>query len=370
MESVKISLSQRCSGSFTRRDWQNGEDYYRAGYVVAEDEGENWVSALVQGSSDRPYEVVIDWTDAEDGYLAVDCSCPRFADRALCKHVAATIMAMDASGVYAPGRKKLQVVALDEASIISPDDPNEDEWEFEPRDHRGASTSLISPNRKRPKADPPWKTALSQIDAAQATVIQHRRSAPTGGAQRNGQLWFVLDLEKSRAGGLPYVGFRQRKRKKDGSFGRLQLVTLSRQTILSMPLGEDRDLATLVLGGRADFSGYYAGVDYYDTMPNHGALLGEGTLEFSVRRLCESGRFGTVPPADASPVDEFVPLVWDDGPAWIFKVTAAKSENGKRWRIDGRLHRGDQSIDLLTPRLILAAGILIFRRSNRSLGGG
>jgi len=73
---------------------------------------ENGVLARVRGSRTAPYVVLVDWGDAEwgDG-LTVSCDCPRFEDGALCKHLWATLLALDGAGEgrWVPGKGKLEL---------------------------------------------------------------------------------------------------------------------------------------------------------------------------------------------------------------------------------------------------------------------
>ena len=58
--------------------------------------------------------------------------------------------------------------------------------------------------------------------------------------------------------------------------------------------------------------------------------------------------------------DEIHPLAWDEGPPWQFQLNAAPSADKRHWRIWGELARNAETIDLKTPLLLTASGLVIF----------
>ena len=77
---------------FSQKDYAHGQEYYRQGRVLnlkiipTADGGQ--ATCTVQGS--KPYDVAIT-ISSETAHIY--CDCPRFADKRLCKHVAAAMIA-------------------------------------------------------------------------------------------------------------------------------------------------------------------------------------------------------------------------------------------------------------------------------------
>lgn len=105
-------LAPRCADAFDAGERSRGVSYFSEGRVRLGPVDENGVLARIRGSRSSPYVVLVDWGDAEwgDG-LTVSCDCPRFEDGALCKHLWATLLALDDAGEgrWVPGRGKLEL---------------------------------------------------------------------------------------------------------------------------------------------------------------------------------------------------------------------------------------------------------------------
>ncbi len=92
-------IATRCRQQFDSTNWQRGAQYYARGCVKIGIIAPDSLEATVQGSDDDPYSVLIDWSEADTDTLLVDCTCPRYADMNVCKHLAAVIRAMDVRGL-------------------------------------------------------------------------------------------------------------------------------------------------------------------------------------------------------------------------------------------------------------------------------
>ncbi len=81
-----MGLSERCAWDFSPRDWKRGTEYFKSGAVHILNVSDTLLDAEVQGSDPEPYQVSLDWSEAAQGILLADCSCPRFEDAGKCKH--------------------------------------------------------------------------------------------------------------------------------------------------------------------------------------------------------------------------------------------------------------------------------------------
>lgn len=82
----------RLSTLFSRKDFLRGQEYYKRGQVqelkVNRTEEGNRITCTVQGS--EPYDVSV---TVNGQSVAVYCSCPRFEEKRICKHIAAAMLA-------------------------------------------------------------------------------------------------------------------------------------------------------------------------------------------------------------------------------------------------------------------------------------
>ena len=139
-----MGLASRCREQFSRRDWQRGVQYFGTGAVFNVISGETMMSAMVEGTSSEPYSVNLDWSEVQQRVLLVDCSCPRFADVGICKHLAATILAADGAGIgdKIPGRDPLSVEPCDFYSEVDESDEwSDDDFEDDCDDDRSSRRS-------------------------------------------------------------------------------------------------------------------------------------------------------------------------------------------------------------------------------------
>jgi superfamily II DNA or RNA helicase len=362
-----MTFAQRCARQFTQQDWQRGEEYYRDAAVSIVVSRPDSLTALVQGNSRSPYSVLLDWSDASDNRLRVDCTCPRFADWGICKHVAATILAADARklGEMLPGNG--------EFSIEPSEDDSDEDWdnEFEDEDSlpRNAGRGASEPSRPNPLVKSPgakgtrppsWKV---QLDAL-ADVASHRptRSAtPEPGAPWSNprQIWYVLELKRTLTCGRFCLSLLQCVMKKDGTQGKLKVARLSQDQAANLPLAEDRRLLELLGGSQNGIDrGYgYGSLGYYNWLSDFS--IAPAYFDFLIPQLCATGRFGWLPQEAGN---ELVvrPLAWDDGPPWQLSMNLAKTEEEKHWVLSGTLVRDDTIEDLAKPLVLLAHGIAVF----------
>lgn len=83
---------ERLPAIFSRKDFARGQEYYRRGQVrdlkLNQTKNGNELSCVVQGN--ESYNVYV---RLEGEKLGVHCNCPRFAEKRICKHIAAAMIA-------------------------------------------------------------------------------------------------------------------------------------------------------------------------------------------------------------------------------------------------------------------------------------
>ncbi len=379
-----MDFCKRCIGEFDRRDWRRGEEYFRRGAVHISCYYATGLDAKVQGSAASPYDVRLDWSDTGGGsdVLVVHCSCPRFDDMGLCKHVAAAIHAVDAAGIgeAVPGKRPLKLEPEEDVSGgLLGQNAVDDEWDemSSPLALQRAGLSLIDLNRRRnavlrPKANH-WKKQLASL--SQFIPEQGASDELPQPWSKPRQIWYVLDIERTLHRGWPCVSLRQRPIKKNGTPGKLKGVKLSREEVQNLQSDEDRMLIGLLAGNdRVEDYGYgygYSNYGYSSYYKLSDFAVAPAMFDVVLPRLCASGRFGWLQDDELQRNDQIHPLTWDDGPVWNLYLSVSESPDRKHWQLEGNLQREGATVDLASPVALLALGLVIFRdRIARFEAGG
>ena len=59
------------------------------------------------------------------------------------------------------------------------------------------------------------------------------------------------------------------------------------------------------------------------------------------------------------PTDELIPLTWDDGPPWMFRLEVGHVTRDESVSIDGALERGADRLLIREPTMVLPSGYLV-----------
>ena len=280
-----MELSKRCAHESHSPDWQRGQEYFRRGTVKIVDHGPTDLKAAVQGSASDPYIVELDWSKATQETSFVSCSCPRFDDIGVCKHVVATILAADEAGFgeTVPGRATLCLetspAALERFADADEDehafhDDEEDEDAGTQRSSAKVSTvgrvyhvspgppyvlQAVEPGRKAKRpAVSQWKKTLAGMDQTPTHALSERSESTGRWSTRPQEIWYLLNLTQTAERGWPCISLHQRILKKDGTLGKLKSLTLSRDELARLEPSEDQSLIGLLAGNeRASEPSYY-----------------------------------------------------------------------------------------------------------------
>ena len=156
--------------------------------------------ASVEGSLSNAYVVEIEWNHAlEYCHLHASCTCGRFDDGFLCKHIAATILTLDAErrSDRVPGTGPLEILTLN---------PDENDYELDAAQElpKGAQAArldqmfdAILPGNKKPKPKPKlpdWQKQLAEIRRAATQTVER----PQGDAFAESlRVIYLLDLAET-----------------------------------------------------------------------------------------------------------------------------------------------------------------------------
>ncbi len=398
-------LTHRAAQAFHPLDRERGSAYARQRRVKVANHSSFGVRAHVAGSGGRTYVVDIQWVtvDGVDSAKAY-CECPRFGDGVLCKHIWATLLHLDEHGP-APslhGAGQIRVIrsgpgfrADDDDGTLDPSDevrreppveaprPPPPRGQFQLRrgskerndrsqghgHNKGGNKNPSQGDRnaaaqQRPIAGSRWKVRLDQIKHA---LEEHNRwtKLNAADASRPREIWYVVDLASTYARGHLVVLFHQRPVKKTGELGQLKPVRLSELEAEHLIDAEDRELVPLILGNVRHADQYGYGYDFVGPNARYaGAAIRPALYDLLLPRLSATGRFGWLEePGQGRTAELPRPLVWDDGAPWRFELELRRETDKAEENLvlRGRLVRGDERIDVETPELLLAHGLVLFK---------
>ncbi|MEQ8982071.1 MAG: SNF2-related protein [Deltaproteobacteria bacterium] len=153
---TSAGLIPAVSHAFTTRTRSRGVEYFSGGAVRIEGADPRTIVAAVQGSREKPYICAIDFSQVETRTrLQVECTCPHFFEGHKCKHLYASLLAIDAGGIeLVPSsalESRLDVVSY-EANLSK-----EDDWFF-----TGAHAAPLPQTNERPE----WERKLTTLRRA------------------------------------------------------------------------------------------------------------------------------------------------------------------------------------------------------------
>jgi superfamily II DNA or RNA helicase len=313
-----------------------GRAYHLDG-AVSRIEGTPWAAhALVRGS--RPYVVDIH-RDGERDFTA-SCDCPYFHDRfVICKHVWAALLEAELRG-YLLGDGDLP----DEATIEPVDRAGDTDPEYEtPAEVARRVTRATRHAASRPR---PWEKFLQDF----SRNLEQAESGPALPRFADSQIVYIIDRAATIAGETLALDLQSRQRKKTGEWGRPKPAAVGSADLGRLPEKADREIVPLLLGASDPYGslGHFARASFRLPAP-----LVERVLPI----IAQSGRtFLRVQP---SPGEQLIPLAWDDGPPWTFRLEIVHASGDDGFSIDGALVRGEERLAIRAPWLVLGGGYII-----------
>jgi superfamily II DNA or RNA helicase len=297
--------------------------------------GDPWsVDAVVNGT--RPYNVSIrrraQSERIEEGQhdeFTASCECPYFTDRLLiCKHIWAVLLATERQP-FLGGDGVLAARPTITAVTGSVDEDPEFQIPRAPRER---------PSRGRQ----PWEKYLGEFAR---TLSESPHDQPPS-RFADAQLAYVIDRAASLDGHGLALDLTSRQRRKNGEWGRPKLVTVSPFEAAQLPDPVDREIVPLLLGATDMWRGNFTTAADAASFRLVGPIV-DRTLPL----IAQSGRaFLRLRTAKA---DQLVPLMWDDGPAWTFRLEIVHTSNEAAFSIDGVLQRGDERLAVRQPLMVL-----------------
>jgi len=408
-----MSVVKRCRDYFGPQIQVRGQDYFRRGRVELVHLDRSSVEARVKGSYRSEYEVRLDWSDARRGRISGSCTCPYFEDGFLCKHLWATLLAVEATG-------EGPTLPEDRAAIVVPfsldphswayrddedlDEDDENDWPDagdnegyldydydydEDEDHdedydeygfpRPGSMRSEGPlsflageafggtrrrgKRSRRAQTPSWSDLSEQLQAAFRRAAEGNQAACPSAVGRHREAWYVLDVGAVFERGYPVIELRRRESRKDGSLGQIKKVGVVPSEIATFTVPKDRELLDALLSCPEDSNDRSYGYGYYQPKTSR-VIVPPAFYEALLPKLCATGRFIWVLDTEQG-VDPPQPLAWDDGPPWRLRLCVRQEEEGPEkdggsWALSGELVRPDDRVSLDEPVVLTNDGLVLF----------
>jgi superfamily II DNA or RNA helicase len=331
-----MPLASRIAFQFDRGVQSRGFGLFKGRAVRVLEQSSDHLQALVTGG--RLYEVRVTY---EDGRLLVFCECPYFGEYGTCKHLWAAILEADRIGALAG--------TLDATYLKLEDDLSFDQDEPDVQDHLLPDRRRLTPPPPPPPAPriPAWQ---EQFAAIQREIEQ--RKTPITAWSRDLEISYVIDLAASKASGNIVVELSSRSRKKNGEWSGFKGIKITPAQIGLLRDPADVDIVAAMLGGQEYYSYYYQHYSGGSTIRR--ALPGALALKL-IPAIAGTGRLRLLAEAGAKHLQE---LEWDAGEPWRFCLDVRQGE-GERWTIEGSLRRGEESMELEQPLLLLESGLVI-----------
>ena len=314
--------------------------------------------AVTRVTQDRVLGIVRDGVEyqtqlaREGNALKLYCSCAGGRDaEAACKHLWATILAVDEGG-YVSGTLKPGYIppfaaeeeAFDPHAELLDDDLTGDVYLPTPRATRphGATAERMRP----------WE---AQLDALRQDMSTDEPQA--GNDRREREVFYEIDVEQSRSAGQLVVNTSQRQRRSNGQWGKLKSLKLRPGRLDDVEHEEDRRILAYLSGGMPDRGNSYL-LQAQAQASAHRYRVPTELCELILPLMCATGRVRYFSAHDRSRPE---PIEWDDAPPWELGMRIEKDAQEKHWRLVGFLRRGDEHLSLSETVLLVPGGLVLTR---------
>jgi superfamily II DNA or RNA helicase len=357
-----LSLLSRLARAFDSMSRQRGVEYFIDGRVQIEADAPSRIVATVRGTT--RYKVDLQRVGT---VLEAFCTCPRFLDRGLCKHIWAVLLVAEKRPLIRDleglGEVEIVEAELDDNPFDEPPPPDAATL----RGDRGngyaspygqptsSGTQRMLPGSATSAASqqtPEWRRRLASLTSpSPASHLPRHDPWP-----ETRELLYVIDAASTLSGdsGLN-VQLLCRDRKKDGVWAVPKARSLFRSMLNELPDADDRAILSSLVGATA----YYGPAAYgYGGAPIPTQLhLVDPHPELLVPAMCRTGRC-RVRVLPEHQEEQWLRPSWDDSAPWELRLAVRRPAGAGQYELHGILQRGAERMDLGEPVLLLGSGIL------------
>lgn len=296
----------------------------------------DYVAAVVRGT--RRFQVNL---ARHDDQILAECACPLFNASGVCEHLWAVI-------AQAEQRAALRGEGVDEPLELV-------KWEFDKKGEH-LSPEIAAKLTAKPRPDK-WKKQLGEL-SVQIARPQGRDEWPV-----TRQILYVIDVASTLQGRGVCLELFYRDVKKNGEWSKVRYSGLYRSVLSQLSDPDDRFALSLLLGAPVDYGSYsYTSSDGYGQARYR---LVETQPEILLPLVCRTGRCYLRMQAPAhvnqNDVNDWLPVAWDDGPPWQFRVAVEPRAEGNDYDVRGYLIRNGERLAISEPVLLTDAGIIFTR---------
>jgi SNF2 family DNA or RNA helicase len=317
-------LEQRCIRQFPRPVLGRGRQYFQADNVSDPTQMGDAFSLTVVGQGER-YAIWVDFSKAASaGSIEARCTCPYYETVGLCKHLWASIIKLERSGLSAkvPGTGPLRIIS--EGKVARP--------------------KIISPAASQGPHERPdaWVERLNQIQGKNARAVNAGNMLAA----------FVINAAETVSAGKLVLDFWCRRRGFGQQMGPLRPDRVPDRDLQLLADSRDQELIALLMR-TGD--------------PKVVTSFGRSTTRFTVDPIVETQILTTLSSSgnaflsrspNGSPDNAERPLRMDRGKPWETELVI--EDIGTRYRLEGVLKRDQETKAISEPICILSSGLLLF----------
>ncbi len=343
-----MSLAQLLESKFRGDIRFRGQAYLQAERVAVTRVTADHLHAVVRDGEEYQTQL-----SRETGKLRMFCTCTTSGREHACKHLWATILAVDA-GSYLTGLPKLDdcppFVADQPMLSTSPifsmdDDPDEVGGDV----FRPSTETVRVRQREALRQMPEWQRRLEAIHhelipKATSSVSQHRER----------QIFYEIDVDESKAAGQVVIQTSQRQLRANGLWGSLKPLKLRPGKLDDIELEVDRKILAYLSGGTPERTNWHAQQAEFQSATFRYRLPPE-LCELLFPMMCATERVRYA----GSEERKQPSLKWDEGQPWSLTVKVSEDKKSKQWQLTPELRRDGEAKTLEDVRLIVPGGLVL-----------
>ena len=293
----------------------------------------------------------------------VSCTCTRFVDAIeACAHLWATLRAAEDQG---------HLLGSDQRGLTG----DNTYLDFVDPPGNGVTEPVQGLDIALHQADPPYESYESPVSAEDAApepaappnpfldAVERRmagpdRPVPPDLPYTDAPLLYVLDQQASTERQTTVLTVMNQRRIKGGGYSKPKPIDLSVDDVAFAP-GSDRRWLALLMGAarRLSPAGGHDDLGYAERRPATFVLPPALASEL-LPHVARTAR-AWLRPDHHTP--DLVPLAWDDGPAWRFRLRATGTDTG--FQLNGELYRDGVRVRPTEPFFLVGDGLIAIRRT-------
>ncbi len=329
--------------------------------------GETYVKAervsLIRITPDQVFGIVQDSVEYEtqlsrdDAQLKMYCTCDPFQRSGVCKHLWATIIAVQESGIVVGAVRPGNIPPF--AAEPEPKFLDGDLWDDEDLDDAGdvfnprssSSTASEGNGQAAVHVKPrlrPWESKLQELRGKMQT---NEPAAPNAGRER--EIFYEIDVSESRSVGQLVIQTAQRQRRANGQWGKLKPLKLRPGKLDELEHEDDSKILAYLSGGTPERTNWHAQQAEIQTSVFRYRLPFE-LSELILPLMCRTGRVRYL---DSHETDQ-QNLTWDEGSAWELTMRVALADD-QEWKLEGLLKREEETLPAKEAVLLVPGGLVL-----------